>query len=366
MLSPQNKRTIARVAPYGVIWLFFSFIYTFLERGLLGPLDYYPGTGNPYNFRNAISITPVAALITGLCLGTLEILYISNWFQQTSFGRRILYKSAIYLVFISLFLVLLVAVAEFLGSGTGFFSEKVWKMVTAFLFTYAFLSIVLFIGSILVVTQFFVEVSEKVSLGVLQNFFTGKYHKPVEEERIFMFLDMKSSTTIAERMGHIRYFEMLRDYYSDLSVPILNHSGEIYQYVGDEVVVTWNLENGLRYNNCVQCFFDMKAIIQLRASRYTEKYGQVPEFKAGFHFGKVTTGEIGVIKKEIIFTGDVLNTTARIQELCNAFKVDILVSQNLIKKLNLDSKYQIKPLQEYQLRGRDEKIELCTILQLAR
>jgi adenylate cyclase len=108
----------------------------------------------------------------------------------------------------------------------------------------------------------------------------------------------------------------------------------------------------------------MKAAIQKQSRKYMEKFGLLPEFKAGFHLGKVTTGEIGVIKKDIIFTGDVLNTTARIQGLCNEYNVDILISDDLIKKLNLGSQFQIKTLGKNELRGRDEKIELFTILSL--
>jgi adenylate cyclase len=216
-------------------------------------------------------------------------------------------------------------------------------------------------ASIIIVSQFYMEVSENIGQGVLANFFTGKYHAPAEEERIYMFLDMKSSTTIAESLGHVKYFEMLWEYYSDLSDPIIDHSGEIYQYVGDEVVVSWKLKNGLDKNNCIHCFFAMKAVMGKQTGKYKEKFGLLPEFKAGFHLGKVTTGEIGVIKKEIIFTGDVLNTTARIQGLCNIYKVDILISDDLRKKLTPDAQFQIDSLGENELRGRDEKMELFTI-----
>ncbi len=58
-------------------------------------------------------------------------------------------------------------------------------------------------------------------------------------------------------------------------------------------------------------FFSMKAAITKQTRKYNEKFGLLPEFKAGFHIGKVITGEIGVIKKDIIFTDDVLNTSAR-------------------------------------------------------
>ena len=108
----------------------------------------------------------------------------------------------------------------------------------------------------------------------------------------------------------------------------------------------------------------MKEALRKQTTKYNEKFSLLPEFKAGFHLGKVTTGEIGVIKKDIIFTGDVLNTTARIQGLCKTYKVDIIISGNLIKELNLNSQFQIKTLGENELRGRDEKIELFTILPL--
>ncbi len=120
--------------------------------------------------------------------------------------------------------------------------------------------------------------------------------------------------------GMSNYFEMLKEYYADLSEPIIQYYGEIYQYVGDEIIISWGLKNGLKNNNCIQCFFAMKAAIRQQARKYREKFGLLPEFKAGFHLGKVTTGEIGVIKKEIVFTGDVLNTTARVQGLCNTIR----------------------------------------------
>lgn len=360
MLSAKTRRNVYRILPFGIIWVVFSIVYTLLEKGILGKLVSYPSTGNPYNFQRTIFITPVSALITGLLIGTIEILYFNKLFSQKSFTQKIVLKSAIYVAIIVSFLLIVTMVANAVELRTSIISRQVWEYAWAFISNYAFLSVGLYMAAVIVVSQFYTEVSENIGLGVLNNFFTGRYHFPTEEARIFMFLDMKSSTTIAERLGHIMYFEMLREYYSDLTDSIVNYSGEIYQYVGDEIIVSWTIKNGLQNNNCIQCFFAMKAAITKQATRYNEKFGVVPEFKAGFHFGKVTTGEIGVIKKEIIFTGDVLNTTARIQSLCNAYKVDILISEDLMKKLNPDLLFQIKALGENELRGRDERIGLFT------
>ena len=359
MLSPKARRNILRIVPYGMIWLVFSIIYALLEKGLLGSLRYYPATGNNYVFERSIFTTPFSALLTGILIGVLEIVYFRRWFVKKSFTKKILYKSLIYIVIILLFLTItLIATSNNIPAAIS--SKTFWFSALAFLTDYSMLSVMLYIASIIVVTQFYTEVSESMGPGVLSNFFMGKYHSPIEEERVFMFLDMKSSTEIAEKLGHVKYFEMLKDYFSDLSGPVIDYAGEIYQYAGDEIIVSWKLKNGLKNNNCIRCFFAMKASLNRQAEKYNGNFGLLPQFKAGFHYGKVTTGEIGVFKKEIIFTGDVLNTTARIQGLCNHFDVDVLISGDLVKRLDLNSLYRTRSLGENKLRGRGEMMELFT------
>jgi class 3 adenylate cyclase len=362
MLSPEIKRNISRIIPFGLIWLIFSLVYSLLEWGLIGNLTYYPSTGNPYHFSGTIFITALVSLISGLLIGTIEILYFYKLFSKKSFIKKIVYKTIIYVAIIISFLLINTAISNSIELKTNVFNKLVWDNVWAFFLSYTFLSVEVYIAAIIVISLFYTEVSENLGQGVLANFFTGKYHTPIEEERIFMFLDMKSSTTIAENLGHVRYFKMLREYYSDLSDPVIKYSGEIYQYVGDEIIVSWKLKNGLKKNRCIQCFFAMKSAIKKQTRKYNERFGLLPEFRAGFHLGKVTTGEIGIIKKDIIFTGDVLNTTSRIQGLCKNYNVDIIISVDLIKRLDLGTQFQIKTLGENELRGRDEKIELLTIL----
>ena len=362
MLSPKTKRNISRAIPFGILWLVFSLVYVQLEKGIIGNLDHYPSTGNPYNFHQNIITTPLAALITGLLIGVLEIRYFSKLFNHQSFSRKIMLKSALYLAIIVSFLLAITSIANSIELNSGLFNKDVWGNVFAFVSDYAFWSVVMYMAAIILVTQFYNEVKEKIGQGVLYNFFTGKYHRPIEEERIFMFLDMRSSSTIAESLGHVTYFQLLKEYYADLSDPIITYSGDVYQYVGDEIIVSWRLAKGLKNNRCLQCFFAMQAALKEQTVKYNDKFGLLPEFKGALHFGKVTTGEIGEIKKEIIFTGDVLNTTSRIQGLCNSYKVDLLISGDLVKRINHQSQYRFISLGETELRGREERVELFTII----
>ena len=73
---------------------------------------------------------------------------------------------------------------------------------------------------------------------------------------------------------------------------ILETAGEIYQYVGDEIVVSWTEEKGLAHNNCIRCFEKISTAIHLAENDYRAKFGFVPDFKAGIHLGEVTTQEM--------------------------------------------------------------------------
>lgn len=178
-----------------------------------------------------------------------------------------------------------------------------------------------------------------------------------------MFVDMKDSTTIAEQLGHIKYFEFLRAYYFDLTNAIVRNEGEVYQYIGDEIVISWKLKKGAQNNNCINCFFDMKNDLFKKKQLYLKKYNIFPTFKAAIHCGEVTTGEIGALKKEIFFTGDVLNTTARIQGLCKTFNAELLISKQVKNKLNLNRKYNTKALGEHQVKGKTELIDIILLEQ---
>ena len=197
--------------------------------------------------------------------------------------------------------------------------------------------------------------------GILYNLMMGKYHRPKEEERIFMFLDLKSSTTYAERLGHVLYSELIQDCFFDLTETVDQHEVEIYQYVGDEAVLTWKVEDGLKDANCINAFFTFDATIQRRADYYFNKYGLVPAFKAGVNLGLVMVAEVGVIKKEIAYHSDVLNTAARIQGRCNEFSKQVLISEALKKRLQLPIEMKTEMMGTLILKGKKEKITIYSV-----
>jgi adenylate cyclase len=203
--------------------------------------------------------------------------------------------------------------------------------------------------------------NKKFGPGILLPMLLGKYRNPKEEERIFMFMDLKSSTSHAEKLGHIKYSALIRDSFMDINQVLAKHNAEIYQYVGDEIVVSWPLNEGLREVACVEFFFSVQNQFNHRSDFYMEHYGFVPQFKAGLHFGIVTAVEVGEIKRDIAYHGDTLNTAARIQSICNQYNKTLLISRDIKVIADLEKDYNLESLGQITLKGKDNPIEIYSI-----
>ncbi|MEP4093671.1 adenylate/guanylate cyclase domain-containing protein [Reichenbachiella sp.] len=301
-------------------------------------------------------------IMAGLTGGSIMVLVWEKWLRSKPYGQALLYILATYSI-----------VFVFVSIQAGLFhhvnildlpitSPKVWTATFDLLLDPISIAPYFFWLLIVCLTLIFLQVNDKFGPGIFKEFLLGKYFQPKREERIFMFLDLRSSTSIAEKLGEEKYFNFLKQVYSWVTPAILNHAGEIYQYVGDEIVISWKPKYGFLRANCLECFFDIQKSLKAKKGYFIEKYGVNPEFKAGLHYGHVMAGEIGVVKRDIAFSGDVLNTTSRIQEQCNPLGVDLLVSKLLSDKLgSIDQKYHLKEIGAMHLKGKAEEVTLFTV-----
>lgn len=309
--------------------------------------------------------TIVLGIIGGVFGGYILIFKMDSRYKKKSFTFGIINSGVLFILFylcLAFFGLFFMNIVYFLfQTGLERAVNKAWHNFLVNVETPSFFVTMCMWAFLVSVTQFLLQVNDKFGPGILWKFITGKYYHPQEEERIFMFMDLKSSTTIAERIGHKKFFNLLKEIFNDITEPIVNSQGEIYQYVGDEIVITWPALKGLTENNCLLCFCRIQQVLKEKQAYYLERYSTLPSFKAGLHIGEATVGEIGVIKKDIVFSGDVLNTTSRIEGECNNHNVDILLSSALLQRMPLNGKYQMIPLGEIQLKGKQEKVELLTM-----
>jgi len=305
---------------------------------------------------STILVAALFGIIYGVILGLTTYYLDKSFVRKQSLGKVILLKAAISLsALIIILLIMRFVLFDFLIAPTLNISlnHQSWGHLFNLLLIYYFFMTLLI--------SFINQVNKKYGPGVLVPLLLGKYRKPREEERIFMFMDLKSSTSTAEKLGHLTYSAFIRDCFFDINEILLPFHAEVYQYVGDEIVVTWKEREGLEDFTCIRFFFACKKQFRDRAPYYEEHYGFLPEFKVGLHTGKVSAVEIGEIKRDIAYHGDTLNTAARIQSVCNQFNRSFLASEYLLVRIGLHQNMKTEALGMILLRGKATSIGIASV-----
>jgi adenylate cyclase len=220
---------------------------------------------------------------------------------------------------------------------------------------------------LVVVGNLLFSVNDLLGPGALFAFAAGRYYHPRIEERALLFIDMRSSTATAERLGELRFLDLLNRFIVDVSLAIAEAGGEIHKYVGDEVIATWRLAPGANEAACVRACFGALDRLQARGPGYKREFGVFPDFRAGIHCGPVAVGELGYLKKEIALIGDAMNTVARIVEACRAADARVLASAMLLDRLTvLPPGVTRRRLGELAMRGKEQPLELYVLEEGAR
>jgi adenylate cyclase len=132
--------------------------------------------------------------------------------------------------------------------------------------------------------------------------------------------------------------------------------------VGDEIVLTWESSVAQHNNNILGMFFAFEHALQIKSEHFLNKYGIIPEFKAGCNAGEVTAAEIGIIKRDIAYHGDVINTSSRVQNMCNVLQKDFLITSSIINdKIPLKG-FEVKSVGRHNLKGKGSDTELYSVL----
>ena len=342
----DNRRLIRIFVIAGiVVGTFFALIEFLARKG-----REYPQALIPLLIR-----ANVIALLIMTSIAYFEIL-VKDWSKQKKFFTLVLTRSIIYTFLITFVLAIVNGFWGIIDRGFTF-TVGVIDYITDESYLVNLVTILVAV----ILMNAMRQINSLHRRGELIDFIIGKYHRPKEVNRIFCFIDLNGSTTIGERLGHYQFGLFLKDYYSDITDALRNTEAEIYQYVGDEIILFWPYKKGLYNNNCIRCFFKMKEIINGFKGKYLEKYGVIPEFKAGLHGGKVTITRVGELKKEIVFIGDVLNTTARLQESCKRLSKEFLISKDLLDLVDNPGEITASFMEETILRGKEKTIKIYSL-----
>jgi adenylate cyclase len=354
-LSALKRYRLNTIISIGVAWTIIDMAF-FIFR--IFSTSTHPDALFPVKTVKTILLREINVFFISCCMGYAIVTLLKDFLRQTSVFWNILAKTAIlitaaiainFLIHISY--VMLIDKKSF---GTAIESFTRYNLSRRWFIEKTPEWIILFI-----LTQLIIEFIEKYSPGVFFAIFFGRYLRPKNENLIIMFIDLKNSTPIAEKMSNQDYFRFIREFIYQISTALIEYGGRIYQYVGDEIVVSWSAKKK-NYKKCIQSLITARKNIEKNGDRFRRRYGFLPEFKVGVHCGEVTVGEVGVIKKDLAMSGDAMNTTARIRDACTELNQKFLMSKEFVESSDL-TEWQTEPLGAYELKGKNTSIELYAL-----
>jgi len=359
----MNRRTqlkIDQLIGITIGWLIVGALITVYDH-LVIHANNSLGPSENYSFWFSLAMNLISAVLGAIMGGSFLVFFINVKFHDKPYGYTIIAVCLSYVLVILTIIGALALISVPLKTGLPITHPLSKEYFHDFLIDSSRAKNIMIWSVVVAITQLLLQINSKFGHGAFVKIITGKYNTPKEENKIFMFLDINSSTSIAENLGNEKYHELLKDFFADITNPILDNNGEIYQYVGDEVIVAWNYSEGVNNCQCVKCFFDIKVHIEKQKGKYLQRYGVIPSFKAGLHCGKVVAGEIGVLKRDITYSGDVLNTTSRILSMCKELNAEFISSADLLKELGLTHIYATQPLGSIKLRGKEKEVLLSSL-----
>jgi adenylate cyclase len=290
-------------------------------------------------------------MLISTSLGFVQLFVLEGpmrvWLSGLSFATDLIVRSAVYAAVIAIIQGLELG-ERIAGLPLGMSSQIFWS---SFVYS-AVLSVVMNLG---------LAISNIIGPRALLNFVTGRYHSPVEEDRFVLFVDIAGSTGLAERLGGVGIHRFLDRTFRLLTVAVEDYRGEVLSYVGDEVIVTWSERGGAIDCRPLRCFVAMRDELARASGQFDREFGAAPRIRGSLHFGPVIIGEIGDVKRAIVFNGDVMNTAARLEELSRTVDGGFLASRAAMERFGSMPPFAVRDLGRLPIRGRADGIDVVGI-----
>ena len=294
----------------------------------------------------SIPIGVIAAVLTASCIAGIEILLLSRpsmrWLDGLPFAAVFILKTLVY-----------GAIAGAVIAGQP--GQRLFGVVTVYTARTGLIAVCLSLVAVAVLVMMF-QAAGLVGYRTFMALLFGRYRRPFAERRFFLFVDVVGSTAIAERLGPLEAHRFLAAVFSAVAEPIEMCRGEIHQYVGDEIVITWVEADGVADARALRCFFAMRTALGADAGRFVQRFGVQPDLRAALHLGDVIAGEVGQVRRAIVFHGDVMNTTGRLEQATRDVGCFFIASAEALAPLALPPEIHVRDLGALALRGRVEAI----------
>ncbi len=300
----------------------------------------------PAPILNATSV----GIVGGFLAGVFELIIFKPRKTKQAFLKTVLLKIVVYFILLSLLIAFFKARIFSLFEPLSFSEYIQSEEYQTFLYGGEFQTYLTYALFSIFVIIFTKQTSGYLGKGVLFNLITGKYHRPKEETKIFLLIDICSSTTIAEKIDPVEYFQLLDRFFVDVAESVRPYQGLIYRYIGDQVTIVWQQRDKMRNADCIRAFFALKHRIHRNRELYLNAYGFVPDFRGTAHVGEVVAVEIGDVKTQVVYQGITLYEVNKLEKIPGRINNGLCISEELFNTLEIPNFCKATPAGEKEIR----------------
>ena len=180
-----------------------------------------------------------------------------------------------------------------------------------------------------------------------------------------LFCDIRSFTSISEKMTPQELVDFLNDYLKRMNRPIIEHQGFVDKFIGDAIMALFSIpedSKNVEALKSVQAAIGMLGNVELfNQDREKDKKNPL-RIGIGIHSGPVIIGTVGSEERmESTVTGDSVNLAARLEGLTKFYRSQILISQSTYELIGSESSIEFRELDLVQVKGKEELVKIYEI-----
>ncbi len=196
---------------------------------------------------------------------------------------------------------------------------------------------------------------------VIDQFFANPEKMLVGDNRelAVLFSDIRSFTSISEKLPPEEIVESLNRYFGLMVDVVVKYNGIVDKFIGDALMAFYGApvkhsDDSLR---AVRSAFDMMRVLRDFNSWQKRRGRPVFRIGIGINFGIVTVGNIGSEKKmDYTVIGDMVNLASRLQDLTKYYGESIIISESV--KNRIEESYYCRFLDVVAVVGKSEGVRI--------
>jgi adenylate cyclase len=184
-----------------------------------------------------------------------------------------------------------------------------------------------------------------------------------------LFADIKGFTAASESLGAEAAMELVQEFHRHVTRIVFEHRGTLEKYIGDAVMATFGTPSPEPddASRALRCAWQLLAETR-RWSKQRAARGAMPvQIGVGIHYGEAVVGTIGDGQRlDYAVIGDSVNVASRLERLTREFDVEIVVSDDLVTRIQKEGSpvdaqlNRFTPRGDVQVRGRLRPITVWT------